>query len=236
MNALKRSRTSARGRSLARAIEPAMGRTAAALTGRLGKRRAHMGCGTLRNTRPPEMRGQAQRVVAGPRRGESIARRLMMTCRPARQAVSAFRSRFRRPTQHACATNELTQLKSGTCRGVTNITFRVSCQRRGSGRAMHPRQLRVAVYGARKWLTTTKELAVQNRLRPLRERAAVDRFANCIYKRGIGFAATPGRRALPQTFVRMKTADGHWGTTGQQPVRELAIDMPARPARSTGEQ
>lgn len=235
MKTLKRSRTSARERRVARTAGLATGRRAAAQPGRLGKLRAHAGWG-IRNRRPPKMRGQAQRVVASGRGREPAAPQLIFGSCPARRGASGGRPPFRWRTLHARSWNKLTQLKTGACSGVTNITFQVSGQRRGSCRGMGPRPVSAVMQGVRHWVAETKEFAAQHRLRPLRHRTALDRIGNCIYKRGIGFAAHRGRRALPQTFVRMKTADGHWGTTGQQPVRELAIDMPARPARSTGEQ
>lgn len=236
MKTLNRSRRPAHGRGGVPRGELAVA-PKAAVSGRLGKRRAHAsGCGMQRNTRPPEMGGQAQRVVARLRPAGGRGVRSIRKARPVQQAAKPFLAPFRARMQHACAANKLTQLNARASLGVTNITFRVSGQRGGSSRAMGMRPARRAVRGARTSRAETNRFAARHRLRLRPQRTAVDRFRNCTHQRGPGSAATPGRRALPKIFVRMKKADGHWGTTGQQPVRDLAIDMPAHPARPTGEQ
>lgn len=237
MDTLKTSRTSAHGRSLEwRGVTARSGRRLA-LAGALGKWRARPMCGAGRNKRPPEMRGQAQRFVAEGRRPGPGVKAAPPQWRPARSGAAARRRCLRRGKRHACRTNELTQLKNRTGAGVTNITFQVSPQRGGSRRAMVPLPSRTPMHFASRPPAETNDFEPRRScLRRARQRAGGVALRNCKYTRGSGFAASKGRHALPQTFVRMKTADGHWGTTGQQPVRELAIDMPARPARSTGEQ
>lgn len=192
---------------------------------------------------PPQMRGKAQRFVAKRRfAGRSGQGSEIIGLLGRRRSQAADPSRRGR-SHHACPTNDLTQLKNGSPVTVTNITIDArTCSHPGAPcaaplgrRAIHlHRRVRPLVAARLGLQTALRRTAARRPVAASRGRGQGENPNNTCHRCGPALAS---RASAAPVFVQMRTADGHRGVTGDQPVGLLASDMPARsPVRSTGEQ